>query len=367
MMKLSRYSVGEDELNAIKNVFNDGYLGMGKFVMQFEKELESFFENKTYVVAVNTGTSALHLAIQACGIGHGDEVLIPSITYIASFQATSATGATPVACDVEMTTGCLCVKDAETRITKNTKAIMHVHYAGNLGNRDAIFALAAKYNLRVIEDAAHSFGSTHQGKRVGESGDITCFSFDGIKNITCGEGGAVVSSDKNITDKVRDLRLLAVQKDTENRFAGKRTWDFDVTEQGWRYHMSNINAAIGLEQLKKIEGFSKTRQALAKAYVKGLQDIPVQRLDIDLDNVVSHIYPILVPNNQRNALREFLMEHGIETGIHYKPNHLLTKYTATNCPNADYFGESLVSLPIHVGLTTDDIANICKFIANFYM
>lgn len=366
MMKLSRYSLGNEELQAIQDVFNDGYLGMGKFVMQFEKELETFFSNKTNVVAVNTGTSALHLAIQACGIGTGDEVLIPSITYVASFQATSATGAIVIACDVDLSTGCICVKDAESRITKNTKAIMHVHYAGNLGNRDAIFALAQKYNLRVIEDAAHSFGSTNGTERVGETGDITCFSFDGIKNITCGEGGAVVSTDKELINKIKDLRLLGVEKDTENRFKGKRSWDFDVKEQGWRYHMSNINAAIGLTQLKKINSFSNARRTLAKAYAAGLQNSPVQLLNINLDHVVSHIYPIIVPNNQRNALREFLMERNIETGIHYKPNHLLTKYAATNCPNADFLGESLLSLPIHVGLTEDDIVKVCKSIGEFY-
>lgn len=366
-IKLSRCLVGEEEKQAISQVINEGYLGMGQTVMLFEKDLEAFFSNKTNVVCVNTGTSALQLAIQACGIGYGDEVIAPSITYVASFQAISATGAKPVACDIDLDTGCMSIQDAESKLSPKTKAIMYVHYASGIGNRDSVFALAKKYGLRVIEDAAHSFGGYYKGERIGESGDLICFSFDGIKNITCGEGGAVVSSDKKVTEKVRDLRLLGVKKDSDNRYAGKRSWDFDVDDQGWRYHMSNINAAIGRVQLKKLNEFSEKRRSLVKLYMNHLQDLPLKFLNLDLDNIMPHIFTILVNEQHRNNLREFLQTNNIETGVQYKPNHLLTKYrTEYDCPNAVKFGNCILSLPLHAHLNHNDIQRITNQIKRYY-
>ncbi len=365
LIKLSKSCIGKEEKFAVARVLDAGYLGMGQEVMFFEKELEAFFSNNVHVACVNTGTSALHLALQACDIGAGDEVVIPSITYIASFQATSATGAKPIACDIDPKTGCLSLKALRNKITKNTKAIMYVHYASGVGERDSIFAFAKEFNLRVIEDAAHSFGGRYKGKRIGEDADIACFSFDGIKNITCGEGGGVVSSDQKLIDKIRDLRLLGVQKDTEKRYSGQRSWDFDVEEQGWRYHMSNINAAIGREQLKKFDDFSDKRRSLAKLYVEQLKGLPIKTLDLNFDEIVPHIFPILITDQKREFLKEFLYQHDVETGIHYKPNHLLTKYKGIDCPNAEIFGECLLSLPLHVELKAEDVVRVTSLIKKY--
>lgn len=366
MIKLSQSCVGIEEKEAVAQVIEEKYLGMGKHVMLFEEDLEKFFSNKTRVVCVSTGTSALHLALQACCVGVGDEVLIPSITYLASFQATSATGAIPVACDIDLSTGCLDVGSLIKKITPKTKAIMYVHYAGAVGNRKAIFKAAKKYGLRVIEDAAHSFGGYDEGEKIGISGDITCFSFDGIKNITSAEGGAIVSNDEQIINKVRDLRLLGIEKDTENRYQGKRTWDFDVTEQGWRYHMSNMNAAIGREQLKKIDIFSDKRRSIAKQYIDNLKNLPVKFLSYTLPDVVPHIFPILVDARHRDLLKEFLSDNEIETGFHYKPNHLLTKYKNTDCTNSEKFGEIVLSLPMHVNLSEGNIEKITRLIKKYF-
>ncbi len=361
LIKLSRCCVGEEEKLAINRVIDAGQLGMGQEVMFFEKELEVFFSNKVHVACVNTGTSALQLAVQACGIGYGDEVIAPSITYVASFQAISATGAKPIACDIDPKTGCLDVQNARKKINTKTKAIMYVHYASNVGDRNSIFRLAKECGLRVIEDAAHSFGGYHNGQRIGEIGDVICFSFDGIKNITCGEGGAVVSSDQQLIDHIRDLRLLGVKKDTDQRYVGKRSWDFDVDDQGWRYHMSNINAAIGREQLKKIDEFGKKRRYFAELYMELMRGFPVKFLNLDLDNIIPHIFPIFVDSEKRDVLRDFLLTNNIETGVHYKPNHLLTKFKEHNCQNAEDFGKSVLSLPLHVWLEEKNIIQItCK-------
>jgi len=214
LVRLSRSSTSEKEITAVGETVRRAALGMGSETDAFEKELTQFIGGNRHVLCVNTGTAALQLAIQACGIGRGDEVLVPTLTFVASFQAISATGATPVACDVLRENGCLDPVDAALRITPRTKAIMPVHYASGPGALDKIYELAKKKNLRVIEDAAHAFGGKYQGNRVGATGDVVCFSFDGIKNITSGEGGAVVTSDATVANRIKDARLLGVEKDT---------------------------------------------------------------------------------------------------------------------------------------------------------
>ena len=251
MIRLSKSCVGEEEKIALARVIDEGFLGMGKEVQSFEREIAEFIGTELNVICVNTGTAALHLALACLGIGAGDEVLVPSITYVASFQAIAATGARPIACDVTMDKVFIDLEDAEKRITDRTKAIMPVHYGSNSIGIEAVYEFAKRYKLRVVEDAAHSFGCYRNGKKVGASGDIICFSFDGIKNITSGEGGAVVTADNILARRIMDARLLGVEKDTEMRFEGKRSWSFDVRHIGYRYHMSNLMAAIGREQLKK--------------------------------------------------------------------------------------------------------------------
>lgn len=361
---LSRACVSSEEKEALSRVIDGSYLGMGQEVKAFEAELEEYLSSP--VACVCNGTSALQLAIQACGIGSGDEVIIPSITYVASFQATSATGATPIACDVDPITLCADPQDIKRRITKRTKAIMYVHYAGGVGDREAIFAIAKENNLRVIEDAAHSFGGDYNGQKIGASGDIVCFSFDGIKNITCGEGGAIVSHDMDVINKVRDLRLLGIQNDSAQRYAGKRTWDLDVIEQGWRYHMNNLCAAVGRTQLKKVQEFSQKRRTYARLYMEGLKNLPVKLLEFNLNETVPHIFPITVAPNIREDLKSFLAENGVETGFHYKPNHWLTKYKGENCPNAEAWGHSSLTLPLHCRLTEENVMFVISHIQTFF-
>lgn len=366
MIRLSQSCLGKEEIAAVTRILQDGYLGMGQEVMLFEQELQNYIAPDINVVCVNTGTSALQLAVQACGIGQGDEVIIPSLTYVASFQAVAATGAKPIACDIDPATGCIDVVDAQKRITSRTKAIMPVHYASGVGNLEGVYVLAHQHGFRVIEDAAHSFGGSYKGKPVGAHGDVICFSFDGIKNITCGEGGAVVSKDKNVIQKIQDIRLLGVEKDTEKRYSGQRSWDFQVRTQGWRYHMSNINAAIGREQLKKVNMLGEIRRSLVKLYQNELSSLPVKFLTINYDEAICHIMPIFISENKRNSLQEFLYSQGIETGIHYKPNHLLDMFQSSQCPNSNQFWNSILSLPLHGNLLPKDILRITNVIKVFF-
>ncbi|KYG64736.1 aminotransferase [Bdellovibrio bacteriovorus] len=360
-IRLSKCSVGQEEKDAVCRVLDNEYLGMGKEVQLFEQELKKYLDTDLEVICVNTGTAALHLAALCLDLKSDDEVLVPSITYVASYQAISAVGAKPIACDVEESSVFIDLEDAERRITSKTKAIMPVHYASSAKYIDEVYGFARKYNLRVIEDAAQSLGGDRKGSRVGREGDIVCFSLDGIKNITSGEGGVIVTADPVLAQRVRDARLLGVEKDTEKRYQGARSWVFDVKHQGFRYHMSDLMAAIGREQLKKIDQFSKRRREIAQQYVQGLRGIKsVHLLDIDFRTIVPHIFVVKI-DGDREEVANSLSARGVATGAHYFPNHLLSLYRSSYAlPKAESLGRSLMSLPLHVDLSDSDVAYVIE-------
>ena len=362
MMRLSRSIIGEREIAAVRSVLELGFLGMGKEVECFEQELSAYLDGMP-IACVNTGTAALHLALQAIGLGPGDEVLLPTLTYVASFQAVSACGATPVACEVREADALLDLEDAARRVTARTRAIMPVHYASYPGDLDALYPFARKYGLRVIEDAAHAFGCRHRGRKIGSFGDVVCFSFDGIKNITSGEGGAVATRDEQVLARVRDARLLGVEKDTDKRYLGERSWEFEVSAQGWRYHMSEIMAAIGRVQLTRLDGeFGPARAKLAARYRERLADCRNLRLfDNQGEHIIPHIFPVRILEGRRDALMQALNAQGIQAGMHYKPNHLLARFGGgtPRLPVAERLWGELLSLPLHPGLAETDIDQVC--------
>jgi dTDP-4-amino-4,6-dideoxygalactose transaminase len=290
------------------------------------------------------------------------------LTFVASFQAITAAGAKPVACDIDPETLLIDLKDAANRLTKKTRVIMPVHYSGGVGALQSVYAFAKKHQLRVIEDAAHAFGTMYRGKKIGSFGDIVCFSFDGIKNITSGEGGTIVTKDRKVAEFVKDARLLGVCKDTVMRYKGQRSWEFEVSHQGYRYHMSNLFAAIGRVQLKKFSRFAAARQALAKKYQKALSGIPgVELLPRDYSKVVPHIFPILVKNGRRDQLRFFLQKKNIETGINYYPNHYLKFFAKKNVrlPVTESIYNEILSLPLHPDVIPVDQNKVIRAILSF--
>ncbi len=363
IIRLSKSCIGPSEIDAVTKVLKKEFLGMGDQVKEFEDQLSELFGRP--VVCVVNGTAALHLALQAIGLNSGDEVLVQSLTYVASIQAITSTNAKPVFCDINPETLTIDLADAEKRISSKTKAIMPVHYAGGVGNLEEIYSFAKKHNLRVIEDSAHAFGTIHSNKLVGSFGDISCFSFDGIKNITSGEGGCIVTDDIDVIRKIKDSRLLGVEKDTDNRFAGKRSWEFDVKKQGWRYHMSNIMAAIGIEQLKRIEEFSLKRKSYSKLYAELLSVSKyISFPKINYDSAMMHIFPVIIDKTfDRDEIRKSLQDKGIQTGIHYYPNHLLSYFFEESnsfLKNTEEIYSKLITLPLHPDLTIDDI----KYVTN---
>jgi len=358
VIRLSKSCLKDAEKKAVLHVLDREYLGMGFEVQRFEETLTAFFGRPALCVV--NGTAALHLALQASGIGRGNEVLVPSLTYIASFQAITATGAKPIACDISERSFLLDLSDAEKRISSRTKAVMPVHYTGGVGDLDAVYDFAKKNNLMVIEDAAHAFGTTYKDRRIGSFGNVACFSFDGIKNITSGEGGCVVTDKEDVLQKVRDARLLGVEKDTEKRYSGQRSWDFDTTNQGWRFHMSNIMAAIGIEQLNRFPEFSRKRRELAKRYDQLFNDHPsIKPVPRDYETVVPHIYVVCICGmKDRKCIQQKMLEKGIQVGYHYQPNHWLSFFQDEKhkpLPVTDAVFPELMSLPLHPDLTEEDI------------
>ena len=321
------------------------------------------------MIATSTGTAALHLALNCLDIGPGDEVIVPSLTFVGSYQAIAATGATPVSCDVCESTLLTDVADVERRITSRTRAIMPVHYGGSPCNMDRLLELKNRYDVRIVEDAAHAFGTTYHGKKIGSIGDVTCFSFDSIKNITCGEGGAIASGDQELLGRLRTRRQLGIDRRSEAVSSWKnRSWQFTVRSAGFRYHMSAINAAIGKVQLSKVRGFIARRREICRAYDVALGAVSGIRLrEADYDTVAPHIYVIRVEGGRRDALKRFLQDRDIETGINYVPNHLHEFFAVDNCrlPVTEKVFEELLTLPLHCGLSSDDVEAVIDAVVSF--
>ncbi|CAN2231061.1 DegT/DnrJ/EryC1/StrS family aminotransferase [Candidatus Planktophila dulcis] len=361
-MRLSQPVLDRKELKAVRRVLKSEFLGMGKEVSEFEALLSDYFSNQ--VLCVNTGTSALQLALSAAGVGAGDEVLVPSLTYVATYQAISAIGAIPVSCDVQINDLQIDIVDAGNRLTSKTRAVVPVYFSGATTCLERVEKFSFENGLINIPDAAHALGSMNEGKLIGSGQGTNVFSLDGIKNITSGEGGLIVSSDPEVIQNAKDARLLGVIGDSSRRASRERSWDFDVRDQGWRFHMSDVFAAIGKVQLSKLENFARIRKAHFSYYSELLAEIPeVTLFDWDInDGMVPHVFVIRIPGmTSRESLRSKLLAENIPTGIHYKPNHLLSFYKnldAAPLVATDQVFPEILTLPLHTKLTKSQISDV---------
>lgn len=365
---VSRPSIGHEELKEVEKVFATGWLGLGSTVFEFENRLKDYLGAK-HVIAVNTGSTALHIALDAFGIKDGDEVIVPSLTFCASVQVITALGARPVFCEINPDNLNMDINDVKKKITKKTKAIMPVHYCGQVCDMDSLMDIGKNHNIAIIEDAAHAFGSIYKGKRIGSFGDVTCFSFDPIKNITCGEGGAVVLSDDTIAELIRKKRILGIDKDTWHRYRDERAWFYEVTMQGYRYHMSNINAAIGIAQLKKFESFILKKKEIVKKYNDIFVKIDGLKILLwNLEDTAPFTYIIKILNGERENLIEFLKAKGVGTGIHYIPNHLqpFFKPFTTSLPVTEHVAKEILTLPLYYEMTDAQVSTVIENMRSFY-
>ena len=363
--------VGVDTLKHLTDALDVGWLGMGATTKEFEERVAAYLGlDGRYAVCTNTGTSAMHIALLAAGIGPGDEVITPSFNYVADHQAIRATGAEVVMCDIREDDLGIDVASAEALITARTRAIVPLHFSGVPCRIDDVRALALAYGLRVIEDACHAFGSTVGGTKIGSDGDITFFSFDPVKIITSIDGGCVVTPHREEVERLHRLRLLGVDKDTSLRYQNKRAWDYDVVSEGYRYHLTNIMASVGVSQIKRIDEFIASRQAVCERYSAAFDGLPgVRVLRRDYRDVSPFIYSLRVPAGRRDALIDHLSARGVDAGIHFVPVHKHSYFAdARRGPMTvtDRAVAEVLTLPLHSLMAERAIERVIDGVCSFF-
>ena len=360
-----------EELDESRKSLELGWLGMGSSVGKFEEEIKKYIQaDDRHVVAVSTGHAALHLGLMLMGVGHNDEVITPSFNNIADFQAILATGAAPVFCDIDPDTLCIDIEKAEQLITPNTKAIIVMDYDCMNSDHDAVKAFAQRHGIRVLHDAAHSFGSKYKGKMVGSFSDVTMFSFDPVKTITCIDGGALVVKTEEEMLRLHEMRLIGMAQPANVMYKNSRAWTYDVKSLGFRYHMANMHAAIGCAQVSKMGKISRSRQEACRLYSKILSGVKSVKVpNSDFDNITPFLYYILVDPAHRENLREYLSNSGIDTGIHWQPGHTFSLFE--DCRRGDLsvteeISRQVLSLPLHSMMSLEVVRRIAETIGDYF-
>ena len=358
--------ITQDEIKAVEEVLKKGWLTYGKKSVEFEEKFKKYIESK-YAIAVSSCTAALHLALRVVGLQEGDEVLVPAMTFVATAEVVEYFKAKPVFVDIEKDTHLMNVKDLKRKITKKTKAIIPVHYSGQPCDMDEILELARKYNLYVIEDAAHALPAWYKDKKIGTVGDITCFSFYATKTLATGEGGMITTNNDKWAEKLKILRLHGISKDAWKRYTKEGSWKYDVIDLGYKYNITDIQSALGIEQLKKLEFMWKEREKIANIYTKEFSKykyfIPYK---IKQDRVSSwHLYPLKLNLEtlkiNRNEFIEKLKERGIYTSVHFIPLYRFSYYKRkynlnyNEFENTEWVYKRVFSLPIYPGMSEEDI------------
>ncbi|HCX99218.1 MAG TPA: DegT/DnrJ/EryC1/StrS family aminotransferase [Bacteroidales bacterium] len=354
----------QSEENAVLETIRSKWISTGPKVDAFEKRFAEML-NVQHSLALSNCTVALHLAMKLCNITDGDEVICPSLTFVATANAIRYVNATPVFADVvDINNLNIDSKDIEQKITSKTKAIIVMHYGGFACEMDSIMDIAQRHNLRVIEDACHGPLSEYKGKKLGTIGDVGCFSFFSNKNISTGEGGMLVTNNSRMFERAKLLRSHGMTSMSYERAKGHST-TYDVVELGYNYRMDDIRAAIGLAQLDKIEADLKKREEIRKLYVKALNKIDSIVVPFTNHNGFSsnYIFPIILKNSNykiRDAVREKLVKAGIQTSVHYPAVHRFSIYNDlySELTNTDYAADNLITLPMYSKLTNNEIKYI---------
>ena len=363
--------IEQEEFAATREALELGWLGMGSYVGEFEERLKEFFGAKDrYVAAVSTGHAAIHLGLLAMGVGEGDEVITPSFNNAADFQAILATGAQPVFCDIEEDSLCIDLDKAVELVTPRTKAIIVMDYDCVLCDHDRVAEFANTHNVRVLHDAAHSFGSKYKSRMIGSFSDVATFSFDPVKTITCIDGGALVLRSEEELARVHEMRLIGMGQPAKVMYTNERAWTYDMRTIGFRYHLANLHAAIGLKQLAKIESISRSRNEACRYYNAQLSDIPeVTVPQTDFVDITPFLYYIRVPGKRRENFRAYLAERQIDTGIHWQPGHwftLLKDCRRGDLSVTDRVGHEVVSLPLHSMMKPETLDHVISAIRDFF-
>lgn len=372
-LPLARASLQQEELSAVQEVLKSGWLTTGAKVKEFEENMQQYLNCKK-AIGLTSCTGGLHIALAALNIKPEDEVIVPTYTFAASAHVVAWLGAKPVLVDVEKDTFNIDPQRIEKAITSKTKAIMPVHFAGHSCDMDAITNLAKKHHLFVIEDAAHAIGTEYKGTKIGNFGDATVFSFYVTKTMTTAEGGMIVTNNEELGKKLKRFSYFGVDKDAFNRYSEKGTWYYEIVDLGYKYNMDNVQGALGVEQLKKIESFIQKRRILAQHYTKLLKKIPgiIPPTEKAYTRHSYHLYPILIEPERVSLNREQfinkLKEWNIGSSVHFIPLHLhpyyqkVYGYKKGDFPVAEDLYDREISLPLFPDMTLQDVEYVVECI-----
>lgn len=364
--------MSDREFNLVSEVLQSGWLTTAGKAAEFEGKFKEIC-NVSHALAVNSCTAALHLGLEALGIGPGDKVVVPSLTFTATAEVVRYLGADPIFVDIDRDTALINKEHLKKAVEHHgeIKACIVVHFAGQpaeLDGPNGLWTYCQEQGIRLIQDAAHALPAHDSYGSIGSIGDITCFSFYANKTITTGEGGMLVTNETEIADRVKVMRLHGINRDVWNRFTSTAApWEYDVVAPGYKYNMPDINAAIGLAQLERSEHFRDERQRCAEHYIAQLSELPYLRtlkLRVEPDQHSWHLLPVIIdaqsPIN-RNEVIEKLNQHNIGTSVHYKPLHLMSYYRDTynlaqsDFPNTEMYWRGCLSLPIYPSLSNHEI------------
>ena len=373
-----RPTIGEDEISAVAECLRSGWLTSGPKCVEFERAFSEYVGHGVEAVAVNSATAALHLGLEALGIGPGDEVIVPTLTFTASAEVVRYLGATPVFSDVDAASLCMSRASIEPLITPLTKALMPVHFAGRMCDMTALRDFADGHGLKIIDDAAHAFPAEHRGMSVGRCGsDVTAFSFYANKTITTGEGGMLVTENPDLAARARIMRLHGIDRDVFNRFTDvKAGWLYDVVAPGFKYNLTDVASALGLVQLRRAEEFRKARELRVDKYDTAFNDLPVTLPPGPAfgDLHSWHLYIVqLTPDApvRRDEFMRLLQANGIGTSLHYRPLHRMTVWKpfchGREFPNADIVFSRCASLPLFMSMTDGEQERVIEVVRGILM
>lgn len=361
--------IGQEEIDEVADSLRTGWITTGRKVKRFEQQFAEYIGCR-HAVALNSATAGLFLSLKALGIGPGHEVITTPYTFAATINVIIHAGATPVLADVQPGDFNIDPSAVAAAITPRTRAVIPVHFAGRPCDMDAIGAIAEKHGLAVIEDAAHAIGAMHHGQKIGTISRLTVFSLHAVKNVTTAEGGMVTTGDQALADRIRVMALHGMNQDAWKRFAPGGNWRYDIVELGYKHNMMDLQAAIGIHQLAKIERFRGRREEIVRRYRRGLEDLAELTLP---DALVAgrhawHLYPLLVDfaglGIDRDRMIELLAAENISANVHYIAAHLFSffrdnyGFTRGDFPVAERLSDAEITLPLYTRLTDGDVDDV---------
>lgn len=371
-LPFSRPSLGELEIEAVVACLRSGWLTTGPKAKQFEQEFSKFVGAK-YAVAINSATAGLHLALEAFGIGPGDKIVTTPYTFTATAEVIRYLGADPLFVDIEPNYLSISASEIAKIDDENVKAVIPVHFAGQACEMDALLAIAGERGWRVIEDAAHALPATHNGRMIGTLGDVTVYSFYANKTITTGEGGMLVTDNRSVAERARQMRLHGISRDVFDRYTAKTpSWYYEVVAPGFKYNMTDLAAVIGIQQLKKADAFQRRRSWIARRYTDALQGLPLKtpqtRNESDIHSW--HLYVIQLELESlrinRDEFIEYMAAAGIGTSVHFIPLHIQPywrdryNHSPEDFPVAYDVYRRAVSLPIYPSMSDADVERVIR-------